>query len=406
MTWAGSSRRRGSTPLAMRLLLFAGFALGAAATVIVMLFGDRAFLLRIAVLMAIWAALITAFVMVVYRRDAQSVTAREAEIARTYELELHREVTARREFEATFTAKVREELSQGHSDDLRGLREQLERLTSTLSSLMDGDLLVERLTLSAEATRVRGLGEGNRRLTQQPRGELIRSQDEHAAEEDDDTVDAEVVEDDYAPAPAGAPGGVTGNGPNAEPTAAVPRAGGATAAPKAQGAAVDQPAAEAPRLDAPSTAWTRSHRRDTELAAAAAAEHRADLMAEPDIAGPDHAEPDIAEPEVTERGVTGPTNAASDTADREISIGAAPFSTFSVIARGPMPMPDQEQNGSGAQSTPDAASDESEHSGGHELEPEPDEDDQRISVSDLLAAFGASATTEAGSHRRRRRAAD
>ncbi len=355
MTWAGSSRRRGPTSLGMRLLLSVGFALGVAATVIVMLFGDRAFLLRIAVLMAIWAALIAAIVMVGYRRDAQSVTARENEIARTYELELHREVAARREFETSFTAKVREELSDGQSDELRQLREQLERLTSTLSSLMDGDLMVERFTLSAEPTRLRGLGDGSRRLTQRTRGELIRSQNEHDSAEDGDndpdTVDAEVVEDGDAdaPAPAAVSVGVTTAGPTAEPpagpTGAVSRAGGATAAPKAPGATVDQLVAETPRLDAPSTAWTRSHRRDTELAAAAAAERRAGLLPEP----------------------------------------------------------------VGAERTPDVGS-ESEQPGEPEVEPElePDEDVQQISVSDLLAAFGASATADsgAGSHRRRRRAAD
>ncbi|MGI8417541.1 MAG: DUF6779 domain-containing protein, partial [Nakamurella sp.] len=145
MTSTASTRRRGSTPLSLKALLIAGFLLGAAATVVVVVFSDQVRWLRIGVLLALWAALCAAFAVARSRREAQSVSARETEITRTYELELHREVSARREYESALTERVRTEVQSKHSDELDAVRAQLDRLTAALSNLLDGDVLVERL---------------------------------------------------------------------------------------------------------------------------------------------------------------------------------------------------------------------------------------------------------------------
>ena len=176
---ATTPRRRGSESTAVRVLLIVGFLLAVGASV-VMVVADSDRWLRIAVLLALWAALIAAFAVVRSRRQARAAELRQEEATRIYELELHREISARREFEAGLVERTRSELEAKHKEELDGVRDQLDRLTTALSRLLDGDLLVERLTLSAESTRVRSVGESGLRggLTRQ---QLITSMEEHTA---------------------------------------------------------------------------------------------------------------------------------------------------------------------------------------------------------------------------------
>lgn len=396
MTSTASTRRRGSTPLSLKALLIAGFVLGAAATVLVVVFSDQVRWLRIGVLLALWAALCAAFAVARSRREAQSVSAREAEITRTYQLELHREVSARREYESALTDQVRTEVETKHADELAAVRAQLERLTAALSNLLDGDVLVERLTLSAESTRLRGLTEaGRNRLAGLSHPELGRQQSD-----DHDAIDAELV-DDELPGTA-APEGMTAAAADSDPASAVdsdpastveadeaddsreadhalepaastaPGSGLSRAAPsvptpsaagtgpsptvgtgraatagtavldRAENATTQRPVlpsqlSAAPRPDAPSTGWTRRHRNDVVQAAVVVAADRS----------------------ARERAA-----AASEAADRASAGGR----------------------------------------GGHELDPNADDDagSARISVAQLLAALGSNAEPSHG----RRRAAD
>jgi len=142
----------------MRAGLGVGFLLAVAATLLVVL-SDEVRWLRLAVVLGLWAALTVAFAMAWFRRDARNSELRTVESKRTYELELHREISARREFEISVTASARAEADERHREDLASLREQLDRLTTSLAGLLEGDLLFERLTLSAESTRVRQVGQ-------------------------------------------------------------------------------------------------------------------------------------------------------------------------------------------------------------------------------------------------------
>ena len=153
------TRRRGLDSLTVRILLGLGFLLAVAASLFVVL-ADEVRWLRLAVLLGLWAALLTAFAMARYRREARSAELRQEEMTRIYELELHREISARREYEVQLAETTRAELESRHDTELAALREQVERLTSVLTGFLDGDLLVERLTLSAEATRIRSVGDG------------------------------------------------------------------------------------------------------------------------------------------------------------------------------------------------------------------------------------------------------
>lgn len=334
------------TPLPLRLLLVVGFVLGAAAIVVVVLFGNEHWAMPVAVLAALWAALLAAIALEWFRREAQLVSARESEIARTYELELLREVTARREFETALVDKVREGVESRHSEDLQALREQIERLTSALSNLMDGDVLVERLTLSAESTRVRGLAGGGRgRLFGLNRAELTR--------------------DGFRPGtdPAGgedAPGGQ--DTADADLFAGAPEHGAELAAVHAEAQAIHS----AGRATTPSVGRDPD---DVPDAAAAAS-----------VVG--HGEP--AQVTVS-AAATVPTPPRPD----------APSTLWARRHRQDAVRP------SARTPTPPVR--------GHELDPDAGAESvavARIPVSQLLAAFGASAGPKPGGHRRRRRAED
>lgn len=136
--------------MTLRVLLVLGFGLAVAATALVV-FADGVRMLRLAVVLALWAALIAAFAVTRSRREAKAAATRENEAQLAYQLELHREVAARREYEADLNKQV----AAAQSDQLAELRGQLERLTGVLSSLADGELTVSRLTLSAESARFR-----------------------------------------------------------------------------------------------------------------------------------------------------------------------------------------------------------------------------------------------------------
>jgi hypothetical protein len=150
---ATDSDRR-TLPGGMRILLALGFVLALAATGLVV-FADDVKLLRLAAVVALWVALIAAFAIVRSMRDTRSAQRRQEEIRLSYEVELHREIAARLEYEVG----LNRQLESAHSDQLDSLRGELDRLASALSRLLDGDVLIERVTLSAESTRVRALSE-------------------------------------------------------------------------------------------------------------------------------------------------------------------------------------------------------------------------------------------------------
>src|SRR5215211_1918735 len=81
-----------------KLILGGGFALAIAATVAVFL-TDNAQFLRIAVVAVAWAFVLATFAAGRRQADRVAAAARENELRQAYELELDREVAARREYE-------------------------------------------------------------------------------------------------------------------------------------------------------------------------------------------------------------------------------------------------------------------------------------------------------------------
>jgi hypothetical protein len=129
----------------------------------VLIWTDDARLLRLGIVAGLWAALIGAFAAARYRREVHADRDRSEELRRVYELELEREVAARREYELEVETQTRrrleEEVRNEVRDELTGLRAELHSLRQNLEALLGGEVLVERVALRAESTRLRSLSD-------------------------------------------------------------------------------------------------------------------------------------------------------------------------------------------------------------------------------------------------------
>ncbi|MCT2582544.1 DUF6779 domain-containing protein [Actinophytocola gossypii] len=139
-----------------RLLLSAAvvFALGATA---VLILSEELKWLRLGIVAALWAALAGAFLAARYRRQVADQEDAAAERQERYELELEREIAARREYELEVTAEAKRKAEADARDDIAALRQELSGLRQTLESLLGGEFLVERYALRAESTRMRSI---------------------------------------------------------------------------------------------------------------------------------------------------------------------------------------------------------------------------------------------------------
>lgn len=163
--------------------LVAGLLLALGATAAVLSTDDARYL-RLALLAACWAFLVAAFLAGGRRADHVAAESREAELRHAYEVELEREVAARAEYELHLEQQLRREAEDGMRreladlrrelaglSDLRGdlaalgqlrgelaalgeLRADLGRIRSELSEQLSGELLIERLTMRAQAVRL------------------------------------------------------------------------------------------------------------------------------------------------------------------------------------------------------------------------------------------------------------
>ncbi|MFD1151119.1 DUF6779 domain-containing protein, partial [Saccharothrix hoggarensis] len=144
-----------------RLLLVAALALALGAAAVLVL-SDNARWLRLAVVAALWAALVGAFLAARYRKQVVERADEVADLQSVYELELEREVAARREYELELEAETRKRVQEEARDDLEALRGELRALRENLEALLGGEVLVERVALRAESTRMRHLSDQSR----------------------------------------------------------------------------------------------------------------------------------------------------------------------------------------------------------------------------------------------------
>ncbi|BBX20873.1 membrane protein [Mycolicibacter terrae] len=109
-----------------------------------LVFTSRVELLKLAVIVALWAAVAAAFVSVIYRRQSDVDQARARDLKLVYDLQLDREISARREYELTVESQLRRELASElraqAADEVAALRAELAALRTNLEILFDADL--------------------------------------------------------------------------------------------------------------------------------------------------------------------------------------------------------------------------------------------------------------------------
>jgi hypothetical protein len=167
MTSRAVPKRDGSrVPSTARLLLGGALVLGLGAT-LVLVFSDDSRFLKLGIVAALWAALVGAFLAARFRRQVTDRVDNAADMQAVYELELEREIAARREYELELEAEAKRKAEEESRQDIAALRTELGALRETLQSLLGGEVLVERFALQAQATRMRSLGDEAPQLARQ-----------------------------------------------------------------------------------------------------------------------------------------------------------------------------------------------------------------------------------------------
>lgn len=135
------SRRSGRRPGWLLLTVLLVLAIAASSALV---FTSRVELLKLAVVLALWAAVVAAFVSVIYRRQSDADQAKVRDLKLVYDLQLDREISARREYELTVETHLRRELASElraqAADEVAALRAELAALRTNLEILFDTDL--------------------------------------------------------------------------------------------------------------------------------------------------------------------------------------------------------------------------------------------------------------------------
>ncbi len=133
-------RRGGRRPGWVLLTTLLVLAIGASSALV---FTNRVELLKLAVILALWAAVAGAFVSVLYRRQSEADQARARDMKLVYDLQLDREISARREYELSVESQLRRELAAElraqSADEVAALRAELTALRTSLEILFDTD---------------------------------------------------------------------------------------------------------------------------------------------------------------------------------------------------------------------------------------------------------------------------
>ncbi len=134
-------RRSGRRPGWLLLTVLLVLAMAASSALV---FTSRVELLKLAVVLSLWAAVIGAFVSAMYRRQSDADAAKARDLKLVYDLQLDREISARREYELNLEAHLRRELAgemrAQSSDEVAALRAELAALRTSLEILFDTDL--------------------------------------------------------------------------------------------------------------------------------------------------------------------------------------------------------------------------------------------------------------------------
>src|ERR1700719_4305082 len=154
LTRGTRSRRSVRRPGWLLLTVLLVLAIAASSALV---FTQRVELLKLAVILSLWAAALAAFVSVIYRRQSDLDRAKARDLKLVYDLQLDREISARREYELEVESQLRRELAVEvralAADEVASLRAELEALRYNLEILFDADL-AHRPAIEPERTTV------------------------------------------------------------------------------------------------------------------------------------------------------------------------------------------------------------------------------------------------------------
>ncbi|MDX1889859.1 DUF6779 domain-containing protein [Mycolicibacterium sp. 050158] len=214
-TRARRGNRRPGSLLLTALLVLAIVASSA------LVFTNKVELLKLAVIVSLWAAVAAAFVSFIYRRQSDIDQAKSRDLKLVYDLQLDREIAARREYELSVEAQLRRELASElraqASDEVANLRAELAALRTNLEIIFDTDLQsrpaleTERTTVHhfgdwdafAAGTSAKGGGPGEERDRSFGPGRVISSRIDTEAREDSDpnTEESPIIDVPVEPQP-------------------------------------------------------------------------------------------------------------------------------------------------------------------------------------------------------------
>ncbi|MFW0787528.1 DUF6779 domain-containing protein [Gordonia sp. CPCC 206044] len=121
---------------------------------ILMVFSDQLSVTgSLAVIAALWAAVIGAILVTKFRRQAETAESKSRDLRLVYELQLEREIAARRQYELDVETTIRKELSDESNSEISELREQVMSLRASLEALLGESLPDHRAALPSEKLR-------------------------------------------------------------------------------------------------------------------------------------------------------------------------------------------------------------------------------------------------------------
>ncbi|WP_099298113.1 DUF6779 domain-containing protein [Corynebacterium dentalis] len=153
--------RRGSAEQGegrMSKLLMFGLLILAVVASLLMLFMDSDFWLKIAVIAALWAAVLGAILVSRYSSALTAERDRNRQMQRMHTSELRREKSEHQQREAMLESSYEQRMRDQRDEHLEQLRQELVVLRSQLTSLTGRDYGEEQASVHARAERVRELG--------------------------------------------------------------------------------------------------------------------------------------------------------------------------------------------------------------------------------------------------------
>lgn len=196
---SSSSGASGGSGQVAQWLLGLFIVLAVIASLLMVFGGDISLTGSLAVISALWAAVIGAVLVTKYRRQADVAELRSRDQRDVYELQLEREIAARRQYESEVEIAIRHEVAEENNEEFEALKAQVLALRANLEELLGNPLPEVPLALRPE--RRRELGSGLAGV-----GYAATADDRVAADLDFESTAPATEAGRHAPEPAGATG--------------------------------------------------------------------------------------------------------------------------------------------------------------------------------------------------------